>query len=57
MEDHEGLHHKPLQGKCFFIDPKVDKSLAEKLKQNLILLGGVSNILYIMYLVSSFCIQ
>nr|CAB3236281.1 protein DBF4 homolog A [Phallusia mammillata] len=31
----------PLAGKRFFIDPKVEKGMANKLKQNLLLLGGV----------------
>ena len=31
-----------LSGKRFFIDPKVDKALSEKVKEKLIVLGGVS---------------
>ena len=32
----------PLSGKRFFIDPKVDRTTSDKVKQKLIALGGVS---------------
>jgi len=34
---------RPLTGKRFFIDPKVDKATSEKVKQKLLALGGVSS--------------
>lgn len=36
-----------LAGKRFFIDPKVDKAVSEKVKEKLIALGGVSSIFYL----------
>lgn len=44
MAEDEKSSRLPLSGKRFFIDPKVDTVIAKKIRQNLLLLGGVSTI-------------